>query len=401
MTRVPVKPELLRWACERAGKPESALAERFSAFTDWLAGEKAPTFKQLEDFAKATRTPFGFFFLAEPPVETIPIPDFRTVGSERLQHPSPDLLDTIYLCQQRQDWYRQNALVLGEPALDFIGSATVQNDVVATAAHIRTAVGFDLDARAEAATFLDAVRMMIDAADNAGVLVMVSGIVGHNSHRPLDTAEFRGFALSDDRAPLIFINGTDTKSGQMFTLAHELAHLWIGESGVSDATAASSYSPRGGGAGGASVERWCNAVAAEMLVPLDGFRQAYSRRADLRPEMQRLSRQYKVSTLVILRRMLDAGGLSREAFQTAFDAELQRLRAELARRKAAGGGGDYYATTSVRVSERFARAVLASTWEGRSTFTEAFRLLGCRNVKTLESLGDRLGMGTHLRGGPA
>ncbi|MFN7020394.1 MAG: ImmA/IrrE family metallo-endopeptidase [Phycisphaerales bacterium] len=393
MVRVPVKPELLRWACERAGKPESALAEKFSAFPDWLTGESAPTFKQLEDFAKATRTPFGFFFLPEPPVETIPIPDFRTVGSERVQHPSPDLLDTIYLCQQRQDWYRQNALVLGEPPLDFIGSATVQSDVVTTAARIRRAVGFDLDARAEASTFLDALRMMIDAADQAGILVMVSGIVGHNSHRPLDTAEFRGFALSDDRAPLIFINGTDTKSGQMFTLAHELAHLWIGESGVSDVTPASSLPHR------ASVERWCNAVAAEMLVPMEGFRQTYSRRADLRPEMQHLSRQYKVSTLVVLRRMLDAGGLSREAFQVAFDAELRHLRAEMARRKERSKGGDPYATGRVRVSPRFGRALIAATWEGRATFTEASRLLGFRSVKTIERFGEELGMAAYLRGG--
>jgi Zn-dependent peptidase ImmA (M78 family) len=393
VTRVPVKPQLLRWACERAGKPESALAEKFAGFPDWLTGAKQPTFKQLEGFAKATHTPFGFFFLSEPPAEPIPIPDFRTVGSERLQRPSPDLLDTIYLCQQRQDWYRQNALVMGEQPLDFIGSATLQSDVVATAARIRQAVGFDLEARAEARTWETALRMMIDAADQAGLLVMVSGVVGNNPHRPLDTAEFRGFALSDPYAPLIFINGTDTKSGQMFTLAHELAHLWLGESGISDITPASSLPQR------ASVERWCNAVAAEMLVPLDGFRQAYNRRADLRPEMQRLSRQYKVSTLVVLRRMLDAGGLTRDTFHTAFDEELRRLREELARRKEKGGGGDYYATTSVRVSERFARAVLASTWEGRSTFTEAFRLIGCRNVKTLESLGDRLGMTAYLRGG--
>lgn len=396
MTRVSVKPEMLRWACARAGKEESALAEKFSGFNEWLTGEKAPTLKQLEDFAKATRTPFGFFFLPEPPVEIVPIPDFRTVGSERVERPSPDMLDTIYLCQQRQDWYRQNSLVLGEQPLDFVGSATVQSDIVATATRIRQAVGFDLDARAETSTFVDALRMMLDAADQAGILVMVSGIVGHNTHRPLDTAEFRGFALSDDLAPLVFINGTDTKSGQMFTLAHELAHLWLGESGVSDVTPATSFSQR---AGVPSIERWCNAVAAEMLVPLDGFRQAYRTRAELKPEMQRLSRQYKVSTLVVLRRMLDAGGLARDVFRDAFDGELKRLRAELAKRKAAGGGGDFYATTSVRVSERFAKAVLASTWEGRSTFTEAFRLLGCRNVKTLESLGDRLGMSEYLREG--
>lgn len=397
VTRVPVKPELLRWACARSGKPEAALAEKFPRFKEWLIGEKSPTFKQLEDFAKATRTPFGFFFLSIPPVEKIPIPDLRTVGSKRVEHPSPDLLDTIYLCQQRQDWYSQNARVLGDPPLDFVGSATIRSELVATAARIRHAVGFDLDARAEASTFLDALRMLIDAADQSGILVMVSGIVGHNSHRALDTAEFRGFALSDDRAPLIFINGTDTKAGQMFTLAHELAHLWLGESGVSDNTPASSFTARGG----AGVERWCNAVAAEMLVPLEGFREDYRRDADLRREMQRLSKQYKVSTLVILRRMLDAGGLTRDAFQLAFDAELQRLKAELARRKAAGGGGDYYSTTSVRVGERFARAVLASTWEGRATFTEAFRLLGCRNVKTLESLGAHLGMTDYLRGGAA
>jgi Zn-dependent peptidase ImmA (M78 family) len=397
VTRVSVKPELLRWACDRAGRAESELAERFTGFADWLTGKKAPTFKQLEDFAKATHTPFGFFFLLEPPVEKIPIPDFRTVGSERIARPSPDLLDTIYLCQQRQDWYRQNALVLGEPPLDFVGSATVQSDMVATAARIRQAVGFDLDARGEVSTFLEALRMMIDAADNAGILVMVSRVVGHNTHRPLDTAEFRGFALSDTLAPLIFINGTDTKSGQMFTLAHELAHLWLGESGVSDVTPASSSPAR---EGGGNIERWCNAVAAEVLVPLDGFRQAYRRQAEVRSEMQRLSRQYKVSTLVILRRMLDASGLTRDAFQTAFDAELRRLRAEIAKRKEkGGGGGDYYASTGARVSERFAKAVLASTWEGRSTFTEAFRLLGCRNVKTLESLGDRFGMTAYLRGG--
>jgi Zn-dependent peptidase ImmA (M78 family) len=393
LTRVAVKPELLKWARERAGIAATALAGRFPALDAWQRGERQPTLKQLEAFAKATRTPVGYFFLPQPPVERIPIPDFRTVGSDRIQDPSPDLLDTIYLCQQRQDWYRQNAIVLGEPPLDFVASATVQSDVISTAARIRRTVGFDLDARAEAATFLDALRMMIDAADRTGILVMVSGIVGHNSHRSLETAEFRGFVLSDNLAPLIFINGTDTKSGQMFTLAHELAHLWLGESGVSDVTPASSLPQR------STIERWCNAVAAEMLVPLDGFRQAYSRRAELRPEMHRLSRQYKVSTLVVLRRMFDAGGLSREAFRAAFDAELSRLKAEMAKRKAAGGGGDYYATTAVRLSERFSRAVLASTWEGRATFAEAFRLLGCRNVKTLEVLGERLGMGAYLRGG--
>ncbi|MCA3006251.1 MAG: ImmA/IrrE family metallo-endopeptidase [Phycisphaerales bacterium] len=393
MTRVAVKPELLDWARERAGLAVGMLADRFPKLDAWRQGEIQPTLKQLEEYARATRTPIGLLFLPKPPVENVPIPDLRTIGSERLGRPSPDLLDTIHLCQQRQDWYRQNALVLGEERLQFVGSATVQSDVVDTAARMRQTVGFDLDARAEAATFLNALRNMIDAADRAGILVMVSGIVGQNTHRPLDTAEFRGFALSDDLAPLIFINGADTKSGQMFTLAHELAHLWLGQSGVSDVTPASSVPQR------ALIERWCNAVAAEMLVPLDGFRQAYNRRAELRPEVQRLSRVYKVSTLVVLRRMLDAGGLTRPAFQAAFDDETKRLRAEMASKKAKSTGGDPFATGRVRVSPRFGRALIAATWEGRATFTEASRLLGFKSVKTIDRFGEELGLAEYVREG--
>lgn len=391
-----VNPELFRWAYERSGKSELSLSQKFSDFDQWLAGEKSPTLKQLEEFAKATHTPFGFFFLPQPPVETLPIPDFRTLGSKPIEQISSNLLDTIYLCQQRQDWYRQNALLLGEPSLEFVGSATLQSDIASTAAHIRNTIGFNLDAHAEARTFLDAQRLMTESADRAGILVMVSGIVGHNSHRPLSTSEFRGFALSDDRAPLIFINGADTKSGQMFTLAHELAHLWLGESGVSDVTPASSFLQR---TSRSSVERWCNSVAAEMLVPLEVFRQSYRVLASLPQEMNRLSRQYKVSTLVVLRRMLDAGGLTRSAFQSAFDAELKRLREEMERRKENSTGGDPYATGRVRVSPRFGKALIAATWEGRATFTEASRLLGFKSVKTIERFGEELGMLAYLRGG--
>lgn len=387
MTRVSVKPELLRWACERAGKPESALAEKFTGFTDWLTGEKAPTFKQLEDFAKATHTPIGIFFLQQPPVEKMPIRDFRTLDSAPLSRPSANLLDTIYLCQQRQDWYRQHALLMGDEPLRFVGSVTTSADVLRTAARIRASL--DLDARplTQARNSDNAVGLLMARMDELGVLVMVSGIVGNNTHRPLDPGEFRGFALSDDLAPLIFVNGADTKAGQIFTLAHELAHLWLGESGVSDITPASAPPPR------RPVEHWCNAVAAETLVPLATFKRSLNASADLFAEMKRLSAMFRVSTLVILRRMRDAGRLSREQHSTAHDAEVSRLRDIMRQRKEQEeGGGDFYNTSRYRLSPRFAAAVISSTYEGRSTFTEAFRLLGCRSVKTLENLGHSLNL---------
>jgi len=378
--KVEVKAELLRWACERSGYSETALATRFPKLDQWLRGDDRPTFKQLERFAKATHAPFGFFFLQEPPLETVPIPDLRTIGKELIERPTPDLLDTIYLCQQRQEWYREFARTTGEPPLALVGSARRTDDVFATAKHIRTALGFSIEERCQIATWTDALRRFIEYADALGVLVMVNGVVGSNNRRKLDAAEFRGFALSDPIAPLVFINGADTKAAQVFTLAHELAHLWLGESALSDVGPITMPSNE--------VELWCNAVAAELLVPLEALLASLQPREALRETLDRLARQFKVSTLVILRRLHDAGSLTREQLWAEYETELARLR-----KVSRPSGGDFYLTTAARVSKRFARAVVSATWEGRSSFTEACRLLGFKKMDTFHRLSMSLGMG--------
>ena len=380
MIHVEVNPALLRWARERAGLSVDALAARFPKVGAWESGEARPTLKQLERFAKATFTPIGFLFLEKPPVERVPIPDFRTVAGAAPVRPSPDLLDTVYLCQQRQAWYHDFARSEGVRPLPFVGSASVGDDEVATAAQIRRVLGFDVEQRRRLPTWTDALRLFIRQADEAGILTMVSGVVGGNNRRGLDLEEFRGFALADPIAPLVFINGADTKAAQMFTLAHELAHVWLGESGVSDARAVDVPSQE--------IERWCNRVAAEVLAPLRVLRDAYDRDADLPGEVARLARRFKVSTLVVLRRIHDAGGLTRSAFHAAYDEEVERLRAA-----PAGSGGNFYLTLGARVSQRFARAVVTSTLEGRTSFTESLRLLGFQKMATFNQLADHLGIG--------
>ena len=380
MSRPPVQPKLLRWARERAGYSAEALARRFPKLESWELGDVQPTLKQLEAFAKATRTPLGFLFLAEPPIEQVPIPDFRTVANVHLDHPSPDLLDTIHLCQQRQDWYRGFARSMRHGELTFVGSARLEDDVVEVASRMRHALGIDLEERRRLSTWTEALRRFIEQADALGVLVMVSGVVGSNNRRRLDPQEFRGFALADPLAPLIFINGADTKAAQMFSLAHELAHLWLGQSAVSDAEARATPDQ--------VVERWCNRVAAELLVPLATLRDALDRHPNLHLERNRLARRFKVSTLVILRRIHDAGRLTREELWTAYDAELARLRV-----LPKGSGGDFYLTLGARVSKRFARALVVSTLEGRTAFTETFRMLGLKKMETFNALGRSLGVG--------
>ena len=318
--RVEIKPELLRWARERAGLDRAALAKRFPQLPAWENGDARPTLKQLEKFAKATYAPIGFLFLPEPPVEHVPIPDFRTVGNRHVERPSPDLLDTLYICQQRQEWYRDFARSEREDPLSFVGSVALTTNVEVAATRIRTALSFDVEERREIPTWADALRQFIGQADALGVLVMVSGVVGNNNRRKLDPDEFRGFALTDDLAPLVFINGADSKSAQMFTLAHELAHIWLGQSALSDVGPASSPSN--------DVEIWCNRVAAELLVPMDALRQGYHTRADLHEET----------------------------------------------------------SPSVWVSRRFARALIRRTYEGQTSFSETFRVLGLKKMSTFRDL---------------
>ncbi|MDE0609369.1 MAG: ImmA/IrrE family metallo-endopeptidase [Anaerolineaceae bacterium] len=377
--RVEVKPELLQWACNRSGRSIEELNKRpkLKKLDTWLQGGLNPTFKQLEDFAKATYTPIGYFFLDEPPDEVLPVTDFRTVSDQEVQRPSPNLLDTLYLCQRRQDWYRREALAAGEPQLVFVGSLTTNDEIFESAAKIRDVLEFNIEQRRQLPNWFEALRHFILQAETSGILVMVNGVVGDNTHRKLDPEEFRGFALVDPVAPLIFINGADSKAAQMFTLAHEIAHVWLGQSGVSNSRLAR-FTASG-------IERWCNRVAAELLVPSRLIRDEYDKNAELSVEINRLARYFKVSTLVILRRIYDEQKINRDEFWSAYHDEMKRIT-----EKNTGNGGNYHYTTSARASKRFARALIASALEGRTTLKEAMRLLGVNKMSAFMKVAKNL-----------
>jgi len=375
--RVEVRGEVLRWARERAGFTSQVLHRRFPKIDDWEQDSGKPTLKQLENFAKATMTPIGFLFLSKPPVERIPLPDFRARRTIRNIKPSPNLLDTIYLCQQRQEWYREFARSEGELTRKYVGSARLTDSIDKIAEEMRHELRFDLDARRDCPTWTDALRMFIKQTDDLGILVMASGVVLSNNRRKLNPNEFRGFAISDDLAPLIFVNAADTKAAQMFTLAHELAHLWLGKSALSDIDPAEPSEHE--------EENWCNRVAAEFLVPIRVLRTELLESSHVESEIPRLARRFKVSTLVILRRMFDARIISKAAFEEAYQKEQKRFLA-----MGKSSGGDFYLTLAARVSRRFAGAVVARTLEGQTLYRDAYRMLGISKAATFRELGRSL-----------
>jgi len=380
---VDVSPDLLHWAVDRAGWDEETTRKRAPRFWDWAAGDRRPTLKQLEKFAHDTHAPFGLLFLEEPPAEEIPIPDMRTLGNHPVRRPSADLLDSIYLCQSRQEWFRDFAVAHGLPEPAFIGSATTATSPAVAAREITELLDFDLSARSAFAGWQGALRALIDRIESIGVLVMVNGIVGSNTHRKLDPREFRGFALVDPVAPLIFVNGADTKAAQIFTVIHELAHLWLGGSALSAASMLVQS--------GADEELWCNRVAAEVLVPRAQISVDFGGQLS-EAELKRLAARYKVRTLVVLKRIYDAGFLSWDEFQEQYVAERNRVMSILAEERGASDGGNYYYTQPLRLSRQFTQAVISSTYEGTTTFRDAYQLLGTKKHSTFEGLAAEVGV---------
>ena len=379
--RIDVAPKMLSWARQRARLDIDSLLTKFPKLNDWEQGTVQPTSKQLEEYAKKTHLPFGVFFLPEPPKEDLPIPDFRAMEAIPFSQASPNLLDTIYLCQQRQEWYHEFAKIHGLDQLGFVGSKTLEDDVILAAADISKTLHFSFEHRQQTHNWTEALRLFIEQVEKQGIMVMISGVVGSNNYRKLDQEEFRGFVMVDTLAPLIFINSNDTISAKTFTLAHELAHIWLGESGVSNMLMERIPDER--------TERWCNQVAAELLVPMEDLSNTYDADNDLYTEMERLARRYKVSTLVVLRRIFDMGAIDSEIFWETWNEELERLK-KIERRS--GSGGDFYRTLGVRISKRFARALVMSTLEGQTLYRDAFKMLGIKKHSTFNEIVNNFGL---------
>ena len=257
----------------------------------------------------------------------------------------------------------------------------LSNSPVALAAErLRGVLSFDAEDRGSSWT--EAFTRLRDQADECGVLVMVSGVVGSNTHRKLNPSEFRGFALADRLGPLVFVNGADTKAAQIFTLAHELAHIWLG---ARSSTTLASLDQRA-----TRVSGGANKVAAEFLVPLDVLEGLLRPNTPIATELDRLAKAFKVSTLVVLRRVFEANLLRWDEYQQLYRSELARVL-ELVER-GDGDGGNFYNTQPVCVSKRFARALIESTLEGQTLHRDAFQMLGFKKYSTFTELAHRLGV---------
>ncbi|HDS30380.1 MAG TPA: ImmA/IrrE family metallo-endopeptidase [Firmicutes bacterium] len=367
MTRVAVAADVLRWAVERANIPEEKLQKKreLSKLQEWLSGESLPTLRQLEELAKATWTPLGFLLLQKPPDERLPVTLYRTIKDEPRKTPGPNLLETLHTMQHRQTWMREFLIEQGQKPLPFVKSVQLKEKPEKTARRMRDIFSLDENWASQQPTWTGALRILREAMDAAGIMVIVNGIVGNNTHRKLDPAEFRGFVLVDEYAPLVFINGADSKAAQMFTLAHELAHVIFGVSAAFDLREMQPADD--------PVEKICDKVAAEFLVPTDELHEFWKTARNDPEPVQSIARHFKVSSIVAARRLLDLEIFNINEFRQFYHAYQNVVRRKPALKKS---GGDFTLNQNLRVGRRFASAIVQAIGEGKLLYSEAYNLTG-------------------------
>lgn len=372
-----INPEIVAWAIKRSGKTypqiENSLKVTQEQIKTWEQGFAYPSFSKAVKLATVLRVPFGYLFLDNPPQIEVPLPDFRKFPADaEPRPPSVDLLDVLFSTLAQQDWYKEYALEHRAQPLPFVSSFTIRSEVVRVAQDIGRKLELP-SIRREATSWNDFLTRFTRSAEAVGIMVMRSGVVGNNTKRPLSVNEFQGFAITDRIAPLVFINTKDFESAKIFTLAHELAHIWTGQSGISiaDETQTSTST--------SDVESFCNAVAAEALVPSDEFLPLWHSRIDIE-YIQKLARRFHVSSLVILRRAKELNRISVPAFIQLLDA----ARLKMTAKKLGSGGGNYHVNVEARHSSKFSEALIDDVRRGRTMYREAARLLDV-SVPTLEN----------------
>jgi Zn-dependent peptidase ImmA (M78 family) len=359
---VNINADILTWAIARAGYELHEFTEKVPRINDWIEGKKKPTVKQLESFSKKVYLPFGYLSLSEPPKEKLPIPFFRTKG-DKSEKVSINVYDTILRLQQRQDWLKEYLIENDFEKLSFVGKYHNNGNVQTIVNSVRTELGLNENWASRFKTWEEALSHLVEVIENKGIITVFNGVVENNTRRPISVDDCRGFVLVDEIAPFMFINNTDGKAAQMFTIAHEIAHIWTGHSAGFDFRKLQPADD--------PIEKLCDQIAAEFLVPKIAFNEIWHSS----PNIKSVARHFKVSELVIARRALDTKKFTRKQFFEFYERYKSR---EFYKKEKQSGGGDFYATAKKRLGITFATHVNQAVKSGQLLYRDAYKLTSMR-----------------------
>ena len=385
---VSIAPEMLNWVIAHI-QTNSLPKQIIEYLNAWISGQKKPTFNQIEKVSKATGIPLGYFFLEQPPKEDISFVEYRTVDSIQLENPSRNLIDIMHDMDRIQEWMHDYLFSTGSATIEYVGALQKEQSYEIFAQYMRRLLGLQTDWYKQSKNAEDSFAIIRKAISNKGTIVMMSGIVGNNTHRPLSIDEFRAFSITDDYAPLIFINSNDSVNGRLFSLLHEFAHICIGENSLFNDRYSTGKKVK-------KAETLCNAVAAEILVPQKSFIQEWNaaiQHDEQEQVVNTLARNFKCGVTVIARKAYDNGFIEYDLYSKISKLAVQMYNDHRKRMKERGeSGGDYYRTAASRIDQRFFRLLISSVYEGKTLYSDAFRPTNT-NRSTFTNLVESVGGG--------
>lgn len=350
-----INTEVLKSYIESSNIPLDTIRKSVESIDVILEGSKDPTFKQLVKISKSIRVPIGLLFLDEI-IESRDLQvKFRTLESQPVQEFTHELRDTIQEMKEKQEFLRNEI----DDECPFIGKLNFKDSPDKILNESLKYLGKNIQK--------NRLKIYRENLSNAGVFIFFNGKVKDNTHRPLDIEEFRGFALSDKKAPLIFINQKDTKTGQLFTLVHEFIHLMLGND---DLLNNNSNDER-------KLEAVINNITGKILVPTHVLRKQYNKHDILDTNLTLLSNNCEVSKFVVARRLLDLGYITKKEYSlkiSELEAEYKAIQAK----KSTSSGGNYRNNLLFRIDNKFFRYVDGAVKQNKISYTEAIDIVGVK-----------------------
>jgi len=346
------------------------ILKEYSQSKKWFSGEDYPTYNQLVKLSKKFNVPFGYFFSKELPKYELPIPHYRTIKDNHFT-PSEELLDTIKFAQKIQNWARDILLELGNGKIDFCGKYKNNLDLYAIVDELKVIFDVKEGWAKSIKTWKEAFKYLVNKAEEKGIIVLINGVVGNNTHRGLDVNEFRGFVLYDEIAPVVFINNKDALSAKIFTLIHEVVHILIGESASFDYK---DLQPADN-----EIEKFCDKCAAEFLVPTKELLEVSKQTKDY----EELARHFKVSQIVIARRLYDLNLINRDDF-----IKFLQKNQEKEYNKPLSKGGNFYETAKPRLSQRFLSLLKSAIYNNIISYRDALLVTGLKASQFFKLIGE-------------
>lgn len=368
-----ITPKVLQWARESARMSLETAAAKVSIapekLVEWEDGSGQPTIKQAETLAKAYKRPFAIFFLPEVPRDFTPLQDFRKKTAKPLGTASVFIIREI---QQKQAWIRDMFENNNESVLPFVGRFSIQDNPVKVANDILDTLQINKN------NYLvyGPTNEWIDKAESRGIFISRTSFI--HTRLKLDSEEIQGFTIADPYAPFVFINSEDWNTSQFFTLVHELAHIWIAESGISNEIEPElkhkeKLHP---------VELFCNEVAANALMPIEEIKSLDAAVFNSFNEVLKISKKLGVSSFAFLVRALNLQIISLDKYRklktsadSKFKAFLQREDEKKAKQKKQEGGPNPYLLRLNKNSRLFTQIVLDAFRDGFIEPTIASSLL--------------------------